>query len=82
MAMMRSAPAMTAPWITDNPIPPRPKTATLDPGSTFAVCSTAPMPVVTPQPSRQTVSSGASLRIFARAISGTTVWVANVDVPM
>ena len=33
----------------------------------------APTPVVTAHPSRQTVSNGASLRIFARAISGTTV---------
>ncbi len=46
-------------------MPPRPKTATVAPGSTLAVLSTAPMPVVTPQPSRQTFSSGASLRIFA-----------------
>ena len=53
--MMRSAPAITAPWITDSPMPPRPKTATVEPGSTFAVFSTAPMPVVTPQPRRHTV---------------------------
>lgn len=31
---------------------PRPNTATVAPGSTLAVLSTAPMPVVTPQPSR------------------------------
>ena len=80
--MMRSAPASTAPWITESPIPPRPNTATLEPGSTFAVCSTAPIPVVTPQPSRQIWSSGASARTFASAISGTTVYSANVDVPM
>ena len=63
-------------------MPPRPKTATAAPGWTRAVFSTAPMPVVTPQPRRHTLSSGASLRIFASAISGTTVYSANVDVPM
>jgi hypothetical protein len=64
---------MTAPCTTDSPTPPRPKTATVEPGSTFATFSTDPMPVVMPQPSRHTLSSGASLRIFASAISGTTV---------
>ena len=68
--------------MTERPIPPRPKIATVDPGSTFAVLSTAPMPVVTPHPSRHTLSSGASGRIFASAISGTTVAFAKVDVPM
>jgi hypothetical protein len=46
------------------------------------VLSTAPIPVVTAQPNRQTVSSGASLRIFASAISGSTVHSAKVEVPM
>ncbi len=63
-------------------MPPRPNTATVAPGCTLAVFSTAPMPVVMPQPSRHTFSSGASARIFASAISGTTVHSANVDVPM
>ncbi len=63
-------------------MPPSPKTATQAPGSTFAVCTTAPIPVVTPQPSSHTLSSGASLRILASAISGTTVQWAKVDVPM
>ena len=74
--------AMTAPMITARPIPPNPKTATVLPGSTLAVLSTAPMPVVTPQPSRQTFSSGASLLILATAISGTTVYSQKVEVPM
>ena len=58
------------------------KMATLAPSSTLAVLSTAPMPVVTPQPSRQTLSSGASLSIFASEISGTTVYSEKVEVPM
>jgi hypothetical protein len=35
---------------TLRPIPPKPKTTTLAPGSTLAVLITAPTPVVTPQP--------------------------------
>jgi hypothetical protein len=80
--MIRSAPAITAPCTTERPIPPRPKTATLSPALTFAVLSTAPIPVVTPQPSRHTLSSGASLRIRASEISDATVRSANVDDPM
>ncbi len=54
----------------------------MSPGCTLAVFITAPMPVVTPQPSRHTSSSGASLLIFASEISGTTVYSEKVDVPM
>ena len=48
--MIMSAPASFSPWITFRPIPPSPNTIALAPASTFAVFSTAPMPVVTPQP--------------------------------
>jgi len=48
--MILSAPAIRAPWITLSPIPPSPNTTTLAPGSTRAVLITAPIPVVTPQP--------------------------------
>ena len=81
-AIMRSASAMTRPWITLRPMPPRPKTAADEPGRTFAVFSTAPIPVVMPQPSRQTLSRGAAGLIFAKAISGSTVYSENVDVPI
>jgi hypothetical protein len=37
IAMICSAPASTAPWITESPTPPSPNTATEAPGSTFAV---------------------------------------------
>ena len=40
-------------------MPPRPKTATVEPGLTCAVLSTAPMPAVTTQPRRHTSASGA-----------------------
>ena len=42
----------------------------------------APSPVESPQANRQARSSGASGSIFASAISGITVYSANVEVPM
>ena len=38
--------------------------------------------VATPQPSRQTFSSGASLGITATETSGSTVYSENVEQPM
>ena len=37
MPMILSAPTILAPWMTLSPMPPRPNTATLAPGQTFAV---------------------------------------------
>ena len=54
----------------------------MEPGSTLAVFSAAPTPVERPQAKTQARSSGASGAIFASAISGMTVYSANVDVPM
>ena len=42
----------------------------------------APSPVDSPQANRQARSSGASGETLASAISGITVYSANVDVPM
>src|SRR5204862_126190 len=53
--------------------PQAPNTGTDAPGSTFAVLMPAPTPVITPQPTRQALSSGASLRIFTHPVSGMTV---------
>lgn len=61
---------------------PNPKTATEDPGSTLHVLSTAPRPVDTPQPKRQTLSSAASLGILAQDISASTVYSDMVEQPM
>src|SRR3954466_13723362 len=58
MAMIFTAPAMRAPWITESPTPPQPNTATLAPDSTLAVLNTAPTPVVTPQPTSAAHSAG------------------------
>ena len=80
--MIRDAPAILAPMMADKPMPPRPKIATVSPSCTFAVFSTAPIPVVTPQPSKHTSSSGADLFTFANEISGNTVYSENVEQPM
>ena len=61
---------------------PAPKTTQVDPLATFAVFIAAPSPVESPHANRHARSSGASGSIFASAISGTTVYSANVDVPM
>ena len=82
MAMMRPALAWRAPWITARPMPPRPNTATVSPACTLAVLCTAPMPVVTPQPSRQTCSWLACGLIFASDTSATTVYSLKVEQPM
>ena len=79
--MIRDAPLRTAPWITAMPTAPSPKTATVAPASTLAALRTAPMPVGTAQPITEAFESGASLLIFATAISGSTVYSLNVLVP-
>ena len=61
---------------------PAPNTAHVEPGATFAVLIAAPSPVERPQANRHARSSGASGSTFASAISGMTVYSANVDVPM
>ncbi len=61
---------------------PAPKTTHVDPASTRAVLIAAPSPVDKPQAKRHAPSNGASCEILARAISGITVYSANVDVPM
>ena len=61
---------------------PAPKTTHVEPASTFAVFIAAPIPVERPQANSAAPSSGASGLIFASAISGITVYSANVDVPM
>ena len=82
MAMMRAVPAMREPWMTAWPTPPHPMTATDEPGSTFAVNSAAPVPVVTPQPISARYSSGSSVSIFTSDISSTVIMSANVPRPV
>ena len=71
--MIRKAPASTAPWMQFRPTPPQPTTATVLPGSTLAVFSTAPIPVVTPQPIRASCSKGMSSSTLTTACSWTSI---------
>src|SRR5262245_36338614 len=79
--MICRAPAMRAPWITDMPTPPTPRTATVEAGATFARFSTAPTPVITPQLISAALSSGMSVRIFTRALSWTSIRSAYAPIP-
>ena len=56
-------------------------TTTEEPGSTFAAFTTAPTPVMTPQPINEARSNGTSLPILIAAASGTTSSSANVPAP-
>ena len=61
---------------------PAPNTTHVEPASTFAVCIAAPRPVESPQANSAAPSSGASGFTLESAISGITVYSANVEVPM
>ena len=73
---------MRAPWITAWPTPPHPMTATDDPGSTWAVLSAAPTPVVTPQPISASWSSGRSVVTRTAWCSATVMSSAKVPRPV
>src|ERR1700730_2421601 len=79
MAMTRSAPASAAPLTADNPTPPQPITATVEPGSTLAALSTAPTPVITPQPTSAARSNGMSGSIFTIEFSWTSICSPNEE---
>ena len=57
-------------------IDPVAQTATVEPGSIFAVLSTAPTPVVTPHPMSAARSSGMSSLIFTSAFSCSSIFSA------
>lgn len=57
--MIFLAPAALQPIITAKPTAPKPKTAHVEPDSTFAVFRAAPKPVDTPHPKRQILSKAA-----------------------
>src|SRR5579864_904751 len=73
--------ATTAPWTTLSPTPPVANTATVEPGSTLAVLSTAPTPVMTAQPINAATVVGTSGSIGIAADSCTTLYSANDDMP-
>lgn len=76
------APANLAAYTTESPTAPNPKTATELYGLSFAVFHTAPQPVETPQPSRQTFFRSEFLSIFAAEISEMTVYSLKVLQPI
>src|SRR5215831_18584017 len=78
-AITLPAPINAAAWIALSPTPPQPKTTTFEPGVTLARLITAPAPVITPQLTRHTTSSGASLRIGTTFCSGRTAFSAYED---
>ncbi len=57
-------------------MPPQPITATVEPGSTFAVLSAAPTPVITPQPTSAALSSGIPESILITDCLGSTAYSA------
>ena len=75
-AMIMRAPATSEPCTAARPTPPTPKTATVEPGCTFAVFTAAPNPVVTPHPMSAAASSGMSFRIATTAFSCTSIFSA------
>ena len=76
--MIGCAPASAAPITTESPTPPQPITTTDEPGSTWAVLTTAPTPVVTEQPIRQATSNGTLGEMGTTAEAGTTAASAKV----
>ena len=80
--MIRSAPCSRAPATAPSPTIPAPNTTHVDSASTLAVLIAAPSPVDRPHANGAARSGSASGEIFASAISGITVYSANVLVPM
>src|SRR5438132_10827445 len=72
--MILPAPTSLAAWIVLSPTPPQPHTATLAPGGTLARLNTGPAPASTPQETRHTTSSGASLRM---GMTPRSTWCAS-----
>ena len=79
-AMIGVQPERRAPWMALRPTPPQPMTTTLDPVLTFAVLTTAPKPVSTPQAMRAALSSGMSLGIATACDWSTTMCSAKAPV--
>src|SRR6266700_3298920 len=73
--------ASTAPCTILSPTPPVANTATVEPGSTPAVLSTAPTPVITAQPISAAMVIGTSGSMGMAADSCTTLYSANEDMP-
>ena len=78
--MMRAAPARRAPCTMLKPTPPSPITNTVAP-LTRAVCSTAPTPVCTAQPTTHATSSGTDAGTFTAPLAGQRMYSAKPPRP-
>ena len=80
-AMIGLAPARAAPAIAATPTPPQPMTAIDLPRPTWPVLIAAPMPAITPQPSRPTAAGRASGSTLVHWPAATRVFSANAPMP-
>jgi hypothetical protein len=78
-AMILEAPASTPPWMMLSPIPPAPNTTIERPVSTLARFSTAPTPVMMPQPISAAWAIGICFGIGIALDDFTTVSWENVE---
>jgi hypothetical protein len=79
-ATIGSAPASAAPITADSPTPPQPTMQVGAPGGTWAVFTTAPIPVATAQPINAATSGGTAAEIGTQAAAGTTAASAMVPI--
>jgi hypothetical protein len=80
-AMIGLAPASAAPAIAAAPTPPQPMTAMLLPRVIPPVLMAAPIPAITPQPSRPTAAGRASGSTFVHCPAATRVFSASEPMP-
>src|ERR1700745_3908176 len=64
-----------------SPTPPQPITATLLPRVTPPVLMAAPMPAITPQPSRPAVAAGMAGLTLVHCPAATSVFSTNAPIP-
>ncbi len=79
--MIVFAPASRAPSTAPSPTPPQPITATVSPRVTPPVLIAAPMPAITPQPSRPAVAGAMAGSTFVHWPDATSVFSANAPMP-
>ncbi len=80
-AMIGLAPASAAPAIAATPTPPQPMTAIDRPRVIPPVLMAAPMPAITPQPSRPTAAGRASGSTLVHCPAATRVFSAKAPMP-
>ncbi len=79
--MMVCAPTRALPAIAASPTPPQPMTATESPRVTAPVLIAAPMPAITPQPSRPAIAAGTCGSTVVHWPAATRVLPRNAPMP-